>query len=206
MSKYEVYKLIQEEKLVAVVRGNSADHAIDSVEKLINKGVKIIEITFTTPNATDVLECCTKKYKNSDVLFGSGTILDAQTARASIMCGAQFVVSPCVSCEVLKLCNIYSIAVIPGVYTPTEVVQALEYGVDFLKLFPADLKILKALQGPFPNVKFLTTGGVSIDNLKDWLEAGASAVGAGSELLKPNADIERWVKTIEEFIKKDGRK
>ncbi|MDR2046436.1 MAG: bifunctional 2-keto-4-hydroxyglutarate aldolase/2-keto-3-deoxy-6-phosphogluconate aldolase [Clostridiales bacterium] len=132
---------------------------------------------------------------NGGVIVGAGTVLDAETARAAILAGAEFVVSPAASAEVVKLCNRYSAAVFPGIATATELLSVLEYGADFVKLFPADIAVLKALRAPFPNVKFMVTGGVSLRNLDDWFAAGASACGAGSNLTA-SSDAEKWIKKI----------
>jgi Entner-Doudoroff aldolase len=131
-----------------------------------------------------------------NVIIGAGTVLDAETARVAILAGAEFVVSPSACVEVVKLCNRYSVAAIPGITTATELLSVLEYGADFVKLFPANIEVLKALKGPFPNVGFMVTGGVDEDNLADFLKAGASAVGAGSNLTKKNADIKKWTEQI----------
>jgi 2-dehydro-3-deoxyphosphogluconate aldolase/(4S)-4-hydroxy-2-oxoglutarate aldolase len=131
-----------------------------------------------------------------EVIIGAGTVLDAETARAAILAGAEFIVSPAACVEVVRLCNRYSVAAIPGVATATELLSVLEYGADFVKLFPANIEVLRALKAPFPNVNFMVTGGVDSDNLTDFLKAGASAVGAGSNLTKKNADIKKWIEQI----------
>jgi 2-dehydro-3-deoxyphosphogluconate aldolase/(4S)-4-hydroxy-2-oxoglutarate aldolase len=138
-----------------------------------------------------------KEFETNDrVIIGAGTVLDAETARAAILSGAEFIVSPAACVDVVRLCNRYSVAAIPGVATATELLSVLEYGADFVKLFPANTEVLRALKAPFPNVSFMVTGGVDADNLADFFKAGASAVGAGSNLTKKDADIKKWLSPL----------
>ncbi|MDR3264086.1 MAG: bifunctional 4-hydroxy-2-oxoglutarate aldolase/2-dehydro-3-deoxy-phosphogluconate aldolase [Clostridiales bacterium] len=196
MRKEEIFRAIEQNKLVAVIRGSSQDGAYAAAERLIDGGVKLLELTFTVPQAQDVLAGLCGRYADSDIIVGAGTVLDAETARIAILSGARFVVSPTPSVEVIRLCNRYSVAVIPGIATAGELLSVLEYGADFVKLFPGDLNVLKALKGPFPNVRFMVTGGVDQKNLADWFKAGAAAVGAGSNLTSQKADIKKWTDTV----------
>ncbi|MDR3293851.1 MAG: bifunctional 4-hydroxy-2-oxoglutarate aldolase/2-dehydro-3-deoxy-phosphogluconate aldolase [Clostridiales bacterium] len=196
MKKQEVFQAIERYKLVAVIRGKSAAEALAAAERLVSGGVKLLELTFTVPDAQDILKTLCERYRGTEILVGAGTVLDAETARIAILFGAQFVVSPAPCTAVIGLCNRYSVPVIPGIATAGELLSVLEYGADFVKLFPGDLNLLKALKGPFPNVRFMVTGGVDENNLIDWFKAGAAAVGAGSNLTAPNADIKKWVNKV----------
>ncbi|MDR3186640.1 MAG: bifunctional 4-hydroxy-2-oxoglutarate aldolase/2-dehydro-3-deoxy-phosphogluconate aldolase [Christensenellaceae bacterium] len=196
VTRAEVFKSIEKHKLVAVIRGNSLADVISTVDRLLKAGIKLIEITFTIPSAHEVLKAVASEFKNSDMILGAGTVLDSETARIAILAGANFIVSPGVLLDVIKLCNRYSVAVIPGVRTPSEILTVLEYGVDLVKLFPADLQTLKALKGPFPNVRFMVTGGVDASNLKAWFSAGAFAVGSSSALTRMGVDIASWTSQI----------
>ena len=187
MNKEVVIEKLCTESLVAVVRGNSHDETTRIVEACVAGGIKMIEITFTIPQAHQLLSSLTKMYAATDVVIGAGTVLDAATARLAILSGAQFIVSPCLDIETVALCNRYRVAVMPGVMTVREAVQALAAGADILKAFPGDLlgvKFIKALKGPLPQARFMPTGGVNIDNVAEWLNAGCVAVGVGGNLTK----------------------
>jgi 2-dehydro-3-deoxyphosphogluconate aldolase/(4S)-4-hydroxy-2-oxoglutarate aldolase len=198
MEKFNCLKFILENKIVAVVRGESEAEALKTVKNCVLGGVKVVEVTFTVPNADSIIKTVCKELLGSGVLVGAGTVLDAETARIAILAGAAFVVSPCFNLQTAMLCNRYSVPYIPGVYTATEVQSALEMGADILKLFPANIEILKGLQAPFPNAKFMVTGGVELSNLNDWFKAGAVAAGAGAKLtnLQPK-EIEKWVLAVQ---------
>jgi len=187
MKKFEIYQAVKKEGVVVVIRGNSVDQAIKTVEACYAGGIKIMEVTFTVPRADEIIKTLVEKYKGTDMIVGAGTVLDPETARAAILAGAQFVVSPALNVETIKLCNRYGVAVMSGIFTPTEAITALEYGVDILKLFPGDVatpKGLKALKGPLPQANIMPTGGVSLENVEEWFKAGAYAVGAGSFITK----------------------
>ena len=187
MKKFEIYQAVKTEGVVVVIRGDSVEQAIKTVEACYAGGIKIMEVTFTVPNADQIIKTLVEKYKGTDMVVGAGTVLDPETARAAILAGAQFVVSPALNVETIKLCNRYGVAVMSGIFTPTEAITALEYGVDILKLFPGDVatpKGLKALKGPLPQANIMPTGGVSLENVEEWFKAGAYAVGAGSFITK----------------------
>ncbi len=187
MKKFEIYQAVKKEGVVVVIRGNSVEQAIKTVEACYAGGIKIMEVTFTVPRADEIIKTLVDKYKGTDMIVGAGTVLDPETARAAILAGAQFVVSPALNVETIKLCNRYGVAVMSGIFTPTEAITALEYGVDILKLFPGDVatpKGLKALKGPLPQANIMPTGGVSLENVEEWFKAGAYAVGAGSFITK----------------------
>lgn len=183
MIKYAVLEQITAHRLVAVIRGNSSDEAIEIIEAAVEAGLNCIEITYTTPNVQSVFE----KVRHTDTLIGAGSVLDSATARHAILNGAKFIVSPNFNIEIAKLCNRYSIPYLPGCMTISEIVSALEAGCSMIKLFPAnqfDPGFLKAVKGPLPNVDIMPTGGIGLANINDWLDAGAVAVGIGSDLNK----------------------
>lgn len=186
MSKLETLSRIKEIGIVAVVRAKDAKEAIEFSKGCIDGGVNAIEITFTIPNALEVFRELREELPE-EVILGAGTVLDITTARLAIMNGAKFIVSPAFDKDVAVLCNRYQIPYIPGCVTPTEIVAALEIGVDVIKVFPGSLtghSYIKAIHGPMPYVNLMPTGGVDIDNVQDWFKAGVFAVGVGSALVK----------------------
>lgn len=185
MDKERVLQIIQECGVVAVVRAKSSEEALGIAEACRAGGVLGIEITFTVPGADQIIRTLTQKYKPEEMLVGAGTVMDPETARAAIMAGANYVVSPCLNVETVKLCNRYRVACMPGAMTVKEAVECMEAGADIVKIFPASLfgpKIIKAFLGPLPQMKMMPTGGVSPENCAEWIAAGAVAVGAGGEL------------------------
>jgi 2-dehydro-3-deoxyphosphogluconate aldolase/(4S)-4-hydroxy-2-oxoglutarate aldolase len=191
MKKIKLLQQIVEGGVVAVLRGSSAEEVVRMAEQAIAGGIKIIEITMTVPFALDAMETLAKRYSSQDpsadnyAVIGSGTVLDPETARATILAGAEFVVAPCLNPETITLCNRYRIPVMPGVMTIQEIQKALELGADVVKLFPGNLyspSMIKAIKGPLPQANVMPTGGVSLDNLGEWFKAGAVAVGIGSDL------------------------
>ena len=207
MEKYRIYETIEKLGVVAVIRGDSLDTAVKTVDACYKGGIKIIEVTFTVPGADSLIKSLTEKYKGSDMVIGAGTVLDPETARIAILVGAKFVVSPSLNIETVKMCNRYGIPVMTGVMTPTEAQTAMEYGVDVLKLFPGDIAKpagLKALKGPFPHANIMPTGGVSAENVEEWFKAGAFAVGAGSFLTKDakTGDYDKVTAVCKAFVDK----
>ena len=207
MEKYRIYETIEKLGVVAVIRGDSLDTAVKTVDACYKGGIKIIEVTFTVPGADSLIKSLTEKYKGSDMVIGAGTVLDPETARIAILAGAKFVVSPSLNIETIKMCNRYGIPVMTGVMTPTEAQTAMEYGVDVLKLFPGDIAKpagLKALKGPFPHANIMPTGGVSAENVEEWFKAGAFAVGAGSFLTKDakTGDYDKVTSVCKAFVDK----
>ncbi len=184
--KDKILKMIKKEKLVAVIRGRDEEEAYLISKKVIEGGIRIIELTFTTPFIENTIERLTKE-NIEGVIIGAGTVLDAITARIAIMKGARFIVSPHLDVEISKLCNRYKVIYMPGCSTITEILKALESGVDLVKLFPGDLlkpSFIKNSKGPLPQAEMMPSGGVSIDNMDEWLNAGAYALGIGSALTK----------------------
>lgn len=185
-TKEEVLQAIKGDGMVAVVRGETSEKAMEIVEKCIEGGIRAIELTFTVPYAHRVIEDISRKC-GEQIVLGAGTVLDSETARIALLSGAEFIVSPHFNPEVTRLCNRYRKASMAGILTITEAVAAMEAGVDVLKLFPGDLfgpAFIKDIRGPLPYAQVMPTGGVSADNAGEWIKAGAVAVGAGSSLMK----------------------
>ena len=177
--------------LVAIIRAPSGESLTSVARALLEGGIDVLEVTFTVPGAVRILEDVRRELGDA-VLLGAGTVLDSETARAAILAGAEFIVSPIVNTEVIETCNRYSAAVMPGAFTPTEVMTAWDAGADVVKIFPADVggpNYLKALHGPLPQVKLMPTGGVNLDTMESFFNAGACAVGLGSALVR-RQDIE----------------
>ncbi|NMM51708.1 bifunctional 2-keto-4-hydroxyglutarate aldolase/2-keto-3-deoxy-6-phosphogluconate aldolase [Paenibacillus aquistagni] len=193
MKKIQLLKQIHEQGVVAVLRADNHEQVIEMAEEAILGGIKVIEITMTVPKALRAIEELASKYSTIQdddkpfAIIGAGTVLDAATARACILAGAAFVVGPSLQEDTVKLCNRYRVPIMPGVMTIADVQTALELGVDIVKLFPGNLydpSIIKTMKGPLPQANFMPTGGVNVDNLADWIKAGAVAVGIGSDLTK----------------------
>ena len=173
--------------MVAVVRAESKEQGRKIIYAVKAGGIKALEITLTVPGAVDIIKELVEEYKNEDVIIGAGTVLDPESARICILAGAKYIVSPCLNADMVKLCNRYSVPVMPGVMTPKEVVEALELGVDILKVFPGSAfgaDIISAFKGPIPQGNYMPTGGVDLDNVEEWIKKGAIAVGVGSVLTK----------------------
>ena len=203
MKKYEILKQIKEEKIVGIIRVDSVEKAEKTLDALYEGGLKVVELTFTIPYAHTILAALTQKYVGKMVI-GAGTVLDEATARIAILSGAEFLVTPTVNIDVIKLANRYGIPCLSGINTPTELVAALENGVDVAKLFPAsNFKpgIIKDLKAPFPNAEIMPTGGISLANIKEWIAAGAYACGVGGELVAgaKTGDYASIVKTAKAF-------
>ena len=187
MDKLEVLRRLTDCGVVAVVRAENADQALKIVDACIKAGIVGIEITFTVPGAAEIIRSLSAKYKPEDILIGAGTVMDPETARAAILAGAHFVVSPCLNTQTAKLCLRYQVASMAGAMTVKEAVECMEAGADIIKIFPGNLfgpGIIKSFLGPLPYAKMMPTGGVSVDNACEWIKAGAVAVGAGSDLTK----------------------
>lgn len=190
MDKKQIVEQLESLGLVPVVRASSADEAMQVIEAIKAGGVNVLEITMTVPGAVRVIEKVADKY-GSDVLVGAGTVLDPETARACLLAGAQFIVSPALNLDTIAMCHRYSAPVMPGVLTPTEVITAWSAGADFVKVFPCGAvggaSYIKNLKGPFPQIKMIPTGGVSLKTAQDFIKAGASALGVGTDLVDVKA-------------------
>lgn len=204
MSKAEVLKSLRETGLVPVLRAESVDIALGLGEALAAGGVTVLEITMTVPGAIEVMRRLAKE--RPDILVGAGTVLDPETARICILEGAKFVVSPALNLHTIEMCHRYSIAVLPGALTPTEVVTAWQSGADVIKVFPASAlggaKYLKSLKAPLPQVELIPTGGVSLATAKEFLEAGAFALGVGADLVNAKAIAESRPDLVTEMARK----
>lgn len=187
MDKIDILNQLKKEKLVAVIRAESLDQGEKIVEAVIAGGINFIEITFTVPNADILIAKLTQKYQDSKIVIGAGTCLDSETARLAILKGAQFVVSPAYNEGLVRLCNRYRVPVMTGAHTINEFITATEMGVDVIKVFPGDAykpSIIKSFLAPLPYMNFMPTGGVSVDNVQEWIQNGSFAVGTGSSLTK----------------------
>ena len=186
MNKSEVLKQIKEVGIIPVVRATTADEAMRAIDAIREGGIAVLEITMTVPGAVGVIEQVTARFGN-DALVGAGTVLDAETAKACIAAGAQFIVSPALNMETIAYCRAQDVAVMPGALTPTEVVQAWNAGADLVKVFPAGAvggaSYLKALKAPLPQIELVPTGGVSLKTAADFIKAGAAALGVGADLV-----------------------
>jgi len=185
MNKSERLDLIRKSGVIAIMRAKSSDQLIAAAEAIRQGGVRVIEVTFTTPGALQVIEQASKKYGH-EILFGAGSVLDPETARAAILAGASFIVAPTLNPRVIELCNRYSVPVMPGCYTPTEIQTAWEAGADMVKLFPASVggpDFIKAVLAPLPQVEIVPVGGVELDNAAEFIRCGAAALGVGSSLI-----------------------
>lgn len=207
MDKERIITRITDSGIVAVVRAESADQAKRITEACIKGGVPAIELTFTVPSAHHVIEELAKTYSPDEIILGAGTVLDSETARIAILSGANYVVSPCFNAELVKTCNRYRIACMPGAMTIKEVVECMEAGADIVKLFPGEAfgpKMIKAIKGPIPYAKIMPTGGVDVNNVGEWIKAGAVAVGAGGALTAgaKTGDYESITRLGREFVAK----
>ena len=190
MQKEQVLSRMKEECLVAVIRAKNREQGEKVVEAVIEGGIHFIEITMTMDegNPIEFLAAMSEKYRKDDrIVIGAGTVLDPETARAVILAGANYVVSPGLNLDTIRLCNRYRVPMLPGVMTPTEAITALEAGCDVIKLFPGNIlgpAAIRSFRGPLPQGNFMPSGGVDVDNVDKWLKAGAYAVGTGSSLTK----------------------
>jgi 2-dehydro-3-deoxyphosphogluconate aldolase/(4S)-4-hydroxy-2-oxoglutarate aldolase len=207
MLKLKVLGKVIESGLVAIVRTNSSDQAAHIAEACARGGAAAIEITFTVPGAAAVIEDLAKKYASGEILIGAGTVLDPETARLAILAGAQYIVSPSVSPETARLCNRYQIPYMPGAGTMREIVDAMESGADIVKLFPGETlgpAFVKAAKGPLPQASLMPTGGVSVENVAEWIKAGAVAVGVGGSLTAgaQSGNFQLVTDTAKQFIER----
>jgi 2-dehydro-3-deoxyphosphogluconate aldolase/(4S)-4-hydroxy-2-oxoglutarate aldolase len=184
-NKYEIIERMLDCGITAVVRTDSPEELVDAAEAIKKGGVDIIEITMTTPGALDVVSAVAKKFGN-EVLIGAGTVLDAETARAVFLAGGEFVVSPVWSPELIAMCRRYSKPIVPGAFSPTEIMAAWDAGADLVKVFPASIGgpgLIKAIRGPLPQIPLVPTGGVRLDNTADFIRAGSAMVAVGGNLV-----------------------
>jgi 2-dehydro-3-deoxyphosphogluconate aldolase / (4S)-4-hydroxy-2-oxoglutarate aldolase len=185
--KVNVIEFIKTHPIVAVIREATPDNIVPIVKALANGGVKVVEITAETPKVMTMIEMVSDEL-GDQVLVGAGTVLDPETARAAIMAGSKFIVSPSLNVETVKMTKRYGVVSIPGALTPTEILTAYEHGADMIKVFPANAfgpGYVKNIHGPFPYIPLMVTGGINPSNVNEYLGNGALAAGVGSNLVNP---------------------
>jgi 2-dehydro-3-deoxyphosphogluconate aldolase/(4S)-4-hydroxy-2-oxoglutarate aldolase len=189
--------------IVAVVRSPDSGQLVEVARALADGGVSVVEITMSVPNALEVLRRV-REALGDRLLLGAGTILDPETARAALLAGAEYLVAPTLNLDVIRLCKRYDKLVMPGAFTPTEILTAWEAGADIVKVFPADVvgpAFFKALRGPLPQVRLMPTGGVDLTTAAAFLRAGACCLGVGGQLVEPRAVAERNFDRIRELAR-----
>ncbi|VBB05383.1 kdpg/khg aldolase [Lucifera butyrica] len=205
--KIKTLHKIMESGVVAVVRAERSEQAIKIADACIEGGIAAVEITFTVPGADQVIRDLAQTYRNGELIIGAGTVLDPETARLAILAGAQYVVSPSLNVDTVKMCHRYQIPIMPGAMTIREIVEAMEAGADVVKVFPGEAlgpSFIKAVKGPLPQAPLMPTGGVSLDNVSDWIKAGCLAVGVGGNLTAgaKKGDYQSITAIGKEFIEK----
>ncbi|MGA2351849.1 MAG: bifunctional 2-keto-4-hydroxyglutarate aldolase/2-keto-3-deoxy-6-phosphogluconate aldolase [Terracidiphilus sp.] len=190
IKKEDVLKCIREVGLLPVLRANSVEEALALAQAIEAGGVTALEVTMTVPAAIEVIHKLVRQ-TGGRILIGAGTVLDPETARACMLAGASFIVSPSLNVKTIEICRRYSVPVMPGALTPTEVLTAWEAGADVVKVFPCSAlggaKYLKALKAPLPQIELIPTGGVSLATAAEFLAAGAFALGVGGDLVNQKA-------------------
>jgi 2-dehydro-3-deoxyphosphogluconate aldolase/(4S)-4-hydroxy-2-oxoglutarate aldolase len=206
MKKYEKLNIIRDTGVVAIMRAQSSEQLIVAADAIKAGGVRAIEVTMTTPGALGVIEQAKQRY-GEDILFGAGSVLDPETARAAILAGADFIVAPTLNLNVVALCNRYGVPVMPGISTPTEALTAIEAGADMVKLFPASFggpALVKAIRAPLPQLEIVPVGGVDLNTAADFIRAGSAALGVGSSLvnnqLLADGDMDELTSRAKAFI------
>jgi 2-dehydro-3-deoxyphosphogluconate aldolase/(4S)-4-hydroxy-2-oxoglutarate aldolase len=194
--------------IVAILRATSGELLVDVAQALHDGGIDVIEVTFTVPRVLDIISAM-RNNLGDRILLGAGTVLDAESARAAMLAGAEFIVTPTVCRPAIEVCRRYDKLVMAGAFTPTEILTAWEAGSDIVKVFPADVggpNYLKAIHGPLPHVRLLPTGGVNLNTLGDFMRAGASAVGLGTALVEKDAlqrrDLQRIRDLATEYVQR----
>ena len=206
MTREQALQKVLDGGIVSIIRAQSGEQLVDVAKALYEGGIDVIEVTFTVPGVLDIISAV-KRELGDRILLGAGTVLDTETARAAILAGAEFIVTPTVNPDVIRLCNRYSKVIMPGGFTPTEILTAWEAGADIVKVFPADVggpSFLKAVHGPMPHIRLLPTGGVDLETLPAFVKAGACAVGLGSALVEKQAvesgDMNRIRSLAEQYV------
>ncbi len=207
MSSASVCQSITDRGLIAVVRAETSEQALRIAEACREGGVAALEITFTVPGALGVIERLAEEYTDGDILIGAGTVLDAETARAAILAGAHFLVSPCLNVEMVRLCNRYDVLAMPGAMTVREVLECMEAGAKLVKVFPGEIlgpRFIKAVRGPLPQAQLVPTGGVALENVAEWIRAGCVAVGVGGNLTAgaKTGDYASVTATAKQFVER----
>jgi 2-dehydro-3-deoxyphosphogluconate aldolase/(4S)-4-hydroxy-2-oxoglutarate aldolase len=204
MQKYEIVEKLLGCGVVAVIRANGIEEAQKLCDACVKGGIVGLEVTFTVPGAEEVIDTLAK-IKGAKYNVGAGTVLDATTARIAILKGAKFIVSPAFDKEVAEICNLYAIPYMAGCFTITEIITAMKAGVDVIKVFPgssATPAYFKAVHGPLPQANLMPTGGVSLENAKEWIKAGAVAIGTGGDLTAPakTGDYDEVTRRAAQFV------
>jgi 2-dehydro-3-deoxyphosphogluconate aldolase / (4S)-4-hydroxy-2-oxoglutarate aldolase len=201
----ETLAKILEEGVVPVIRVASAAEAFEVAKAIHEGGISVVEVTMSVAGALDVMKEVTQKF-GKNVLLGAGTILDPETARAALLSGAKFIVTPTLNLDVIKMCRRYSAVIIPGALTPTEILTAWEAGADLVKVFPiaqvGGPAYIRALMGPLPHIPMVPTGGVNLQNAGEFIKAGCAAIAAGGELVDKKAVAEKKFSVIAEKAQK----
>src|SRR5580700_1322851 len=189
MSKESQLRRVLDCGIVAIVRSPDGQQLVEVARALADGGVSVVEITMTVPDALDVVRQV-RRALGDRLLLGAGTILDPETGRAALLAGAEYLVAPTLNLDVIRLCRRYDKLVMPGAFTPTEILTAWEAGADVVKVFPADVvgpAYFKALRGPLPQIRVMPTGGVDLSTAASFLKAGACCLGVGGSLVEPKA-------------------
>ena len=204
MTKFEQMEKIENSGIVAIIRTDTNQDLLQVVDAIHSGGIDVIEITMTTPGALDTVGSMTKRY-GSNLLVGAGSVLDTETARLAILSGADFIVSPITKPDVIELCNRYGKVVMPGAFTPTEILRAWELGADYVKVFPADIagaSYIKAVKAPLPQVSIIPTGGIGLNNAAEFITSGSAALGVGSTLVSKQTIAQKQFKKLTEISQK----
>ena len=204
MTKFEQMEKIENSGIVAIIRTDTNQDLLQVVDAIHSGGIDVIEITMTTPGALDTVGSMTKRY-GSNLLVGAGSVLDTETARLAILSGADFIVSPITKPDVIELCNRYGKVVMPGAFTPTEILRAWELGADYVKVFPADIagaSYIKAVKAPLPQVSIIPTGGIGLNNAAEFITSGSAALGVGSTLVNKQTITAKQFKKLTEISQK----
>lgn len=207
MAKERTLAAILEVGIVPIVRCDSSRQAIEAAKAIYRGGLRALEVTMTVPGAIRVLEKVADEFGDR-VILGAGTVLDPETARICMLAGAEFIVTPSLNVRTIEMCRRYSKAILPGALTPTEILTAWDAGADMVKVFPAGNlggpSYIKALKGPLPQIHMVPTGGVGLENAAAFLQAGASAIAVGSDLVSKKAldsgDYEQITKLARQFL------
>lgn len=208
LKKVDSLKRLTQAGIIAVVRSKTKEEALKVSHAIIAGGMKGIELTFTTPQADEIIQELSTEYQDQkDIIIGAGTVLDGITARMAIMAGAEYIVSPSFDSETAELCNLYQIPYLPGCMTITEMQKALKSGVDIIKLFPSSVyspSVISAFKAPMPQVNIMPTGGIDLENMEAWFKAGVVAAGVGGNLLAPakTGDFDKVTEMAKKYMEK----
>lgn len=203
MKDFEVLQKIKENGVVSIIRGTKPDQIKKTVQALYEGGIRIIEVTYNTPGAPEIIKELTEEFADR-MIIGAGTVLDPESARSAILSGAQFILSPSLNKDVIQMCQRYSVLTVPGVMTPTEAVQAWQAGAHIVKVFPAvnlGPTFIKQLLGPLNQIEIMVVGGMNADNFAEYLKNGACSVGIGSDLVNAKEVDDEKYDEIEEKAK-----